>query len=701
MCKRFAAAAVFFCCVLSVTVPRAATVTWKSSTNGSFWVENPTITTVPWDNDVTSYISINETQTDQEIFDWSGCINERPWEGLMKLSQANRDSATKAMFDTVEGILTNVRCPIGMNDMSIAAYVCCASFTPDYSMAGFTIAQDLKYIIPWIKAGQRWNPRLRVWSSPWTPPPWMKTDTDYTGGSLKTDAQIRTAYALYFSKWIQAFRAQGINIFAIYEQNEPQHNNRTWLTTYYTAPDYLDFLKNYLYPRLRQDDLPVESGVGTSVQDDSPPTLIPGVLNDTVGNSYSTNLAIQYSVKNVQYSHTTWPTKILWESETPAGSGSNDWPYAEENWGNMRDYLQAGANTYSQWDVANVKNGRSLYNLLFSAPVVVDTAAKTFTLTPMYWQVKHITYFVKPGAKRIMATGNYYAPSSTTPNFLAFVNRSGKNVVIVANTSASSATVAINLNGQKIKPTLPAHSFNSFSIAGTPVPDISPFNQIEAEKYTGQSGTYTIPCSEGGSCLSYIHTNEWAYYYHLDFGTGANSFLARIAGTVGGSIEIRLDSLTATPAGTCTVPSTGGATAWQTVSCALNPVITGRHILYLKFKGTGTGNLFNLNWWKFGSSSGIKTVSETMEACVSRISVVAGAGQAKTLRLEFSNGVAQGNLIVSLFDLNGRLVTTLFKGRLSSSHLTLPIDRAEIGPGVYMIKVSLNDKIALIKTAAL
>jgi hypothetical protein len=273
--------------------------------------------------------------------------------------------------------------------------------------------------------------------------------------------------------------------------------------------------------------------------------------------------------------------------------------------------------------------------------------------------------------------------------------------VIVANTTGSSATVAFNLNGQKIKPALSANSFNSFSIAGTPVPDISPFNQIEAENYTGQSGAYTIPCNEGGSCLSYIHNNEWAFYYHLDFGTGANSFQARVAGTVGGSIEIRLDSVTATPVGTCTVPSTGSATTWQTVSYNLPTTISGKHILYLKFKGSGTANLFNLNWWKFNSSSGINTVSETMEACVSRISVVSGAGQAKTLRLEFSQGVAEGNLIVSLFDLNGRKIATLFNGLLSSSHLMLPLNRAEIGQGAYVIKVSLNNKMALVKTAAL
>ena len=695
MYKRFTAAVFLFSCVVSVASLQAATVTWKSSTDGAFWVDKPAITTTAWDNDQTSYISVDETQTDQEIFDWGGCVNERPWNGLMKLPEATRDSAVRAMFDTVEGILTNARCPIGMSDMAMGHYACDDSFTADYTMSKFSIEEDKKYLIPWIKAGMKWNPRLRVWCSPWTQPPWMKTTNDFYGGSLKTDTLVRNAYVLYLEKWVQAYRAEGINIFCIHLQNEMQHNNDGWLVTHFEPADMRDFIK-LQYPKFRQDDIPVETGLGTSVQDDSPPTLIPTVLNDTVANSFVSCIAIQYSIKNASYCHTTWPTKILWMSETPAGDGSNNWAYAEENWGNMRDYLQGGVNTYSQWDIANVKNGVSNQGLKFSAPIVVDTIAMTFTRTPMYWQIKHITYFAKPGALRIKATGNY-----SSANYLAFVNRNGLNAVIVANMSDSSATVAININGQKIKPTIPAHSFNSFSTAGTPIPDISPYSQIEAEKYTGQSGIYIIPCSEGGQCLSFIHNNEWAYYYHLDFGAGTSSFQARVADTVGGSIEIRLDSLTATPTGTCTVDPTGGATTWKTVSCNLATSIFGKHNLYLKFKGAGTGNLFDLNWWKFVPSTGVKAVAEAKEAGINRIHVAAGAGKAKTLFVELSKDFAKGSVTVNLFDLTGRHIANLYNGLVTSSELTLPLNRVAMGHGAYIVKVSLNEKVALTKTAIL
>ena len=396
------------------------------------------------------------------------------------------------MFDTVEGILTCARCPIGMSDMAMGHYADDDSFTVDYTMSKFSIAEDEKYLIPWLKAAMKWNPHLRVWGSPWTQPPWMKTTDDYYGGSLKTDAATRNAYVLYLEIWCQAFRAQGINVWCIHLQNEMEHNNPGWLVTHFEPADMRDFIK-LQYPKFRQDDIPVETGLGTCVQDDSPPTVIPTVLNDTVANSYVSCIAVQYSTANALYCHTTWPLKIVWLSETPAEAGFA-WSDGEANWGAMHDYLVNGVNSYNQWDIANMVNGVSNQGLKWGAPIQIDTVNKTYTLTPIYWQIKHITYFVKPGALRIKSTGNY-------ADHLAFVNRNGQNAVIVANTTGSSATVAINLNGQKIKPTLPAHSFNSFSIAGTPIPDISPFNQIEAEKYTGQSGTYIIPCSEGGTCL--------------------------------------------------------------------------------------------------------------------------------------------------------------------------------------------------------
>jgi len=130
----------------------------------------------------------------------------------------------------------------------------------------------------------------------------------------------------------------------------------------------------------------------------------------------------------------------------------------------------------------------------------------------------------------------------------------------------------------------------------------SAFSQIEAEAFNAQSGIQTEASSEGGQNVGFIDNGDYLLFNGVDFGGGATSFQARVASNAsGGAIEIRLDGLNGTLAGTCAVPGTGGWQNWTTVNCAVNGNPSGVHALYLKFTG-GAGNLFNLNWFKFGNA---------------------------------------------------------------------------------------------------
>jgi len=137
----------------------------------------------------------------------------------------------------------------------------------------------------------------------------------------------------------------------------------------------------------------------------------------------------------------------------------------------------------------------------------------------------------------------------------------------------------------------------------TPDPEpISAFSQIEAESYNTQSGIQTESCTEGGEDVGYIENGDYAVYKNIDFDKGATSFKARVSSaTNGGNIEIRLDSITGTLAGTCPVTATGGWQTWADATCNVSGV-SGKHDVYLKFIGE-SGYLFNLNWFKFGTES--------------------------------------------------------------------------------------------------
>ena len=132
----------------------------------------------------------------------------------------------------------------------------------------------------------------------------------------------------------------------------------------------------------------------------------------------------------------------------------------------------------------------------------------------------------------------------------------------------------------------------------TQLKNVNPYITNEAETMAQESGINTEECSEGSRDVNNIENGDWVKIRGVDFGTGAVSFDARVASaTNGGNIELRLDSATGKLVGTCAVQGTGGWQTWTTKSCNVSGA-TGVHDLYLKFTG-GSGNLFNLNWWKF------------------------------------------------------------------------------------------------------
>ncbi|MEV5820162.1 family 43 glycosylhydrolase [Micromonospora haikouensis] len=145
-------------------------------------------------------------------------------------------------------------------------------------------------------------------------------------------------------------------------------------------------------------------------------------------------------------------------------------------------------------------------------------------------------------------------------------------------------------------------SMNMTTTGAPQVGTLNPYVRQEAETIAWSVGVETEPASEGGMNASFLSNGDYIKVKGVAFGAGASSFSARVASAgSGGTIEVRLGSPTGTRVGACTVPVTGGWQTWQTVSCPVTGA-TGTQDLYLRFTG-GSGNLFNVNWWQFGTGS--------------------------------------------------------------------------------------------------
>ncbi len=134
----------------------------------------------------------------------------------------------------------------------------------------------------------------------------------------------------------------------------------------------------------------------------------------------------------------------------------------------------------------------------------------------------------------------------------------------------------------------------------SPVDSLNPYSRVEGETMAFSSGVKVGQKTANGVYLSQIHNGDWIKLRAVDFGAGgAKSVEASVASAgQGGTIELRLGSQTGRSIGTISVGNTGGATSWKSVAATVTGAV-GVQDLYLVFKGSGSGELFNLDWWRF------------------------------------------------------------------------------------------------------
>nr|WP_205615091.1 PQQ-dependent sugar dehydrogenase [Streptomyces harenosi] len=123
----------------------------------------------------------------------------------------------------------------------------------------------------------------------------------------------------------------------------------------------------------------------------------------------------------------------------------------------------------------------------------------------------------------------------------------------------------------------------------------------QAEHFGDSSGVSVITkdTAHGGKTVGDIHHGDWISFtpYVL---SNAKKVTARISsGGTGGTLEIRAGSATGTLLGKAAVPVTGGWETFQDVEAGLSRAPRGTTELFLVFKGSGTGALFDVDDFTF------------------------------------------------------------------------------------------------------
>jgi glucosylceramidase len=399
-------------------------------------------------------------------------FNELGYVALQKLMDSNRNQILHDLFHPEGAQRFSVcRLPIGASDYALEWYSHNET-EGDLSMNHFSIERDRKYLIPYIKEALRLNPNIKLFASPWSPPTWMKFPKSNNYGTLRWEKDILEAYALYFVKFVQAYRDEGITIHQVHVQNEVVADQK-FPSCVWTGEQLRDFIRDYLGPAFEKHGLDTEIWLGTinapepwdewekkKVQDHS--AYAHTVLSDPEAYKYVKGVGYQWAGKyGIQRTVMSYPELSYMQTENECGDGENTWFYAKYVFTLYQHYFANGVNAYIYWNMALEPKGRSTWGWEQNAMITVDPHDKKALYNPEYYVMKHFANAVKPGSQRIGVKGQW------TGNAVAFETTNGDRVMVVGNPFSESRTVRI-ANGDKVYAfELQADSFNTIFFSET------------------------------------------------------------------------------------------------------------------------------------------------------------------------------------------------------------------------------------------
>ena len=180
---------------------------------------------------------------------------------------------------------------------------------------------------------------------------------------------------------------------------------------------------------------------------------------------------------------------------------------------------------------------------------------------------------------------------------------------------------------------------------------------------------------EGIAVLDNIYNSEWALYAGVEFGN-ADKYIKRSdslaitasCASSGGTVEVWLDSIdTGNKIAVCNISNTGSWNIFKTFTTNVLSPVSGSHDVYLKFIGTGTDKLFQLQWLYFIDKYFPETSTLVKELPLDNIPHEYSLKQNypnpfnPTTKISYQVPVTS-NVTIKAYDMLGREIETLFTG---------------------------------------
>lgn len=422
-------------------------------------------------------IILNPDEEFQKITGFGGSFTEASAYLLNQLSPARRTEVLEAYFGETGAKYSLTRTHMNSCDFSLGNY----SYAPienDLELKHFSIDEDRDDIIPMIKDAMSISKDgFNIIASPWTAPIWMKDNKDWRGGKLLPE--YYDTWALFFSKYLRAYQAEGIDIWGFTVENEPLGNDSNWESMHYSPEEMNEFVKNHLGPRLRNDGHSVKVLGFDQNRDEELIKWVDVMFNDPEAAQYFDGTAIHwyastydYFPEALNYAHNKAPEKHLINTEACIDAQvpvwqDDAWYWSKEatDWGwdwapdehkhlhpkyvpvfrYARDIIGCLNNHVDGWVDWNMvldrQGGPNWAKNWCIAPVIADPENDEVYYTPLYYTLAHFSRFIRPGAIRIgfdLQDDDLMVTAAKNPD--------GSIAVVIFNPQSEEKSVQLKLN---------------------------------------------------------------------------------------------------------------------------------------------------------------------------------------------------------------------------------------------------------------
>jgi glucosylceramidase len=399
----------------------------------------------------------------QEIQGFGGAFTEAAAVTLNKMPPDLRQEILEAYFSPGTGNAYSIcRTHINSCDFSLGNYAY-TEVDDDVDLKHFSIEHDRQSLIPMIReAIDLTGGQLKLFASPWSPPAWMKTNGMMNhGGKLKLE--YRQAWADYYVRYIQEYGQEGIPIWGLTVQNEPEAT-QTWDSCIYTGEEERDFVRDYLGPTLHDAGL---GDVKVIVWDHNRDRLFErakAVLDDPKAAHYVWGVGFHWycgdHFDNVQLTHDAYPDKhlIFTEGCQEFGPHLGSWDTGERYAHSMINDLNRWTEAWVDWNlVLDETGGPNHVGNFCSAPIIADTQAGKILYQSSYYYIGHFSRFIRPGARRVICAKTLDSLEAT-----AFLNVDGTVAVVVLNRTEQAIDFVLKSQGLQAKASIPARGIKTF-----------------------------------------------------------------------------------------------------------------------------------------------------------------------------------------------------------------------------------------------